>query len=108
MRRSYFYAAFIDCNGRRVAAIYNSFPAFYSDTFSPDVEILNIIPFSLSGKTYAERKAAAADIVKDFQAADASNGGGLSWAELYTVQRIFKTWARRYGLTAEFKENAII
>ncbi len=83
----------------------NEISIFYAATFSPDIEY-NILPFKLSGKTYAERKNAARNLAIEYQAI--TNCGGLSYLELNTIQSYFETIAARYGLIQEYRENAII
>ena len=70
-------------------------------------EICCYIPLTVSGKTYAERKADLQD-----KAIEWSNNNGLggdwSYGELATIQEFFETNGKRYGLLKEFRENAII
>jgi len=86
--------------------IYNSYEQFAKDTFSPDIDILSIIPLKVSGKTYQERKEDLRN-----KAVEWSNVGGLycdcSWNEAAIISNFFETSGRRYGLLKEFQENGI-
>lgn len=77
---------------------------FHAATFSPDIEY-EILPFKISGKTYAERKNAARQLAIDYQY---TNCGGLSCMELSRINNYFETIGARYGLITEYRENAII
>lgn len=92
-------------SGREYCNLYlGEYARFISDTFSPDIEY-NILPFKLSGKTYAERKNAARNLAIDYQYTDC---GGLSYGELSAISAYFENVARRYGLIQEYRENGII
>ena len=91
--------------GKTTSELYfNSWGQYFSDTFSPDTKIENVIEFKVKGKTYAERKANARQIAIDFQAGEFE---GLSYYELYLIQNYFEKVGKRYGLLEEFKENCI-
>lgn len=61
------------------------------------------------GKTYAERKANAAELAKELQNVESDlNGGGLSWGEYNIITDFFEEVGRRFGLLREFRENGII
>lgn len=68
--------------------------------------ILLYIPFTVSGKTYEERKA---DI--ESKAIEWSNSLGYypnwSYGELADISDFFYTYGRRYGLLTEFRENVV-
>ena len=68
--------------------------------------ILCYIPFKVSGKTYAQRKA---DL--EAKAIDWSNRQGdypaWSYGELTEIYDFFEVNSKRYGLLKEFRENAI-
>lgn len=88
--------------------IYNniSFNDLVTDYGIEEDDILLYIPFKVSGKTYAERKA---DI--EAKAIDWSNNLGeypaWSYGELADIQEFFEKNGKRYGLLREFRENAI-
>ena len=75
-----------------------------AELFDPDVEPLEIIPLTIGGGTYAERKARARALAISIQAADV---GGLSYGESAILGYFFAAAGRRYGLLREFRENAI-
>ena len=64
------------------------------------------IPLTVSGKTYAERKADLQNKAIEWSYADGV--GAWSYSELADIQSFFETQGRRYGLLNEFRENAII
>lgn len=78
---------------------------FHKDTFSPLISDLEILKFSISGKTYKEKKENARDLAIDYQL----NFSGLSWSygELVEINDYFEKIGKRYGLLQEFKENGI-
>ncbi len=81
---------------------------YYMDTFPPDVETLEIIPFQLHGKTYADRKESVRQLAIDFQnCEDGSADINLSYRELSYIQGFFETYGKRYGLLREFRANGI-
>lgn len=80
--------------------------AFESDTFSPDTKNIDILDFSVRGRTYEERKADAREKALVFQYDFAC----LPWSygELATIAEQFEKIGKRYGLLKEFKENCIL
>lgn len=98
-----FYAAFT-IEGQTHSNLYNNFEQFHRDTFSPETEIHAIIEFKTHGKSYTERKESARSTAANFQAAQLP---GLSWGELAEITAFFERVGKRYGLIAEFRENAI-
>jgi len=61
------------------------------------------------GKTYAERKANAAELARELQSIESeTSGGGLSWGEYSIITDFFEEVGRRFGLLREFRENCII
>ncbi|MBO5918729.1 MAG: hypothetical protein J6Q14_08195 [Oscillospiraceae bacterium] len=93
---------------QREENFYRSWDEYYSDTFSPDVEALMLLPFEIHGKTYAERKESLRNLAIDFQDADDGDADlWLSYGELSDIQDYFNRMGRRYGLLREFRENAI-
>lgn len=92
-------------DGKTTTELYfNNWRQYFSDTFSPDTKIENIIEFKVKGKTYAERKANASQLAIDYQ-----TGGfeDLSYYELYLIEQFFEKVGKQYGLLEEFKENCI-
>lgn len=91
--------------GEMVDKLYTFDTDFFRDTFSPDIEILTIIFFEISGKTYKERKNNL-----QFLAISFSNQSweGLYYSDLQDITEWFGMNAKKYGLTKEFKENGII
>lgn len=92
-------------NGTKTGFLFNSYDNFFNATFNPEINVTCYIDFKIHGKTYAERKACAAEIAKEFQAEQAP---GLSWGEALKIQFYFDNLAHRFGLVKEFQENCII
>ena len=99
-----FYAKYRDINGEEVAKLYDLPEEYYADTFSPEVEPLTVIDFAVKGKNYRERQSSVRETAIDFQIAD---DGGLSMEELGRILYWFTTQGKRYGLSKEFRENAV-
>lgn len=78
---------------------------WFKDTCNMNVSDIEILDLSVKGKTYAEKKAYAEELAKDYQ----YNFACLNWSygELYEIGNFFETIGKRYGLLKEFKENAI-
>ena len=99
-----FYAKYRDINGKEVAKLYDRGEDYARDTFSPLVEPLTVINFSVKGNNYRERQSSVRETAIDFQIADE---GGLSMEELGRILNWFHEQGKRYGLLKEFQENAI-
>ena len=86
--------------------LFHSWEEFYKATFSPaDLEKVTFVrDFSISGKTYAERKENARNLACDIQG---NEQGSLSWAEYAEIGEYFNKIGKRYGLLREFEENGI-
>lgn len=78
---------------------------WHEETFSPEVNIIGILDFKISGKTYEERKASAEDLAKEWQLYYSYYE--WSYGELGAIYDYFKTIGKRYGLLRVFKENGI-
>ena len=68
-------------------------------------EVIDFIPLTVSGKTYAERK-----VDLEGKAIEWSYAGGVacwSYGELADIQGFFEANGKRYGLLREFHENGI-
>lgn len=99
---------FKDPDNNLQAWIYNGMEYFIQDTFSPDCEIIACLGFSISGSSYNEKKENARNIVIEFNSIVCENSIDLSYSEWGTIAGIFEGYAKKYGLTKEFKENCII
>lgn len=99
-----FYAKYRDINGEEVAKLYDRGEDYARDTFSPLVEPLTVIDFSVKGKNYRERQSSVQTIAIDFQVADI---GGLFMSDYDRIGGWFTTQGKRYGLLKEFRENAV-
>ena len=85
---------------------HGGFEAFQKDTFRPDTKNIQLLNLSVSGRTYAERKANAEEKALIFQ----YDFSWLSWSygELATICEQFQKIGKRYGLLKVFKENCIL
>ena len=99
-----FYAKYRDINGEEVEKLYDRGEDYARDMFSPLVEPLTVIDFSVKGKNYRERQSSVETTAKDFQAADI---GGLFMSDYAWIGDWFTTQGKRYGLLKEFRENAV-
>lgn len=99
-----FYAKYRDINGEEVAKLYDRGEDYARDMFSPLVEPLAVIDFSVKGKNYHERQSSVQTIAMDFQTADI---GGLFMGDYARIGEWFTVQGKRYGLLKEFRENAI-
>lgn len=63
-----------------------------------------LLPFRITGGTYAERKECLRDLAIDFQNTEC---GGLTYGEHAEVEDFFRRNGKRYGLLDEFNENGI-
>ena len=100
-----FYAKYRDINGEEVAKLYDWGEDYARDIFSPLVEPLTVIDFSVKGKNYRERQSSVETTARDFQAADI---GGLYMSDYARIGEWFTTQGKRYGLIKEFHENGIV
>ena len=100
-----FYAKYRDINGEEVAKLYDRGEDYARDMFSPLVEPLTVINFSVKGKNYRERQSSVETTARDFQAADI---GGLFMSDYARIGEWFSTQGKRYGLIKEFQENGIV
>ena len=99
-----FYAKFRAINGEEIGKLYDLWDEYHADTFSPLVEPLTVIDFSVKGKNYRERQSSVQTIAMDFQTADI---GGLFMSDYARIGDWFSTQGKRYGLLKEFRENAV-
>ena len=98
-----FYAK-LKQDGKETGVLYEDFQDYISDTFSPTVETMAIIPFTVHGSNYAERRENVRETAIEFSHAE---DGGLSYGELAAIGGWFEKMGKRYGLLKEFRENAI-
>ena len=86
--------------------VYFDWRAWHTDTWNPTIEIIGLLNFKISGKTYTEKKASLEDLAKDWQ----NNFACYAWGygELAEIYNFFEKNAKKYGLLKEFKENGII
>ena len=83
----------------------NGWKEYHADTFSPNTNIIGLLEFKLSGKTYEERKASAEDLAKEYQLYYSCYD--WSYMELTIIYDYFEKVGKKYGLLKVFKENAI-
>ena len=98
-----FYAK-LKQDGQETGVLYEDFQDYISDAFSPTVETMVIIPFTVHGSNYAERRENVRETAIDFQAADC---GGLYMSDYALIYDWFTKMGKRYGLLREFRENCV-
>lgn len=91
-------------SGDSMSCLFDSMGQLKDATSYPNVTAAHVYELKLNGKTYSDRRESLRNLAIDIQAAD---NGGLSYMEMYNLQRFFERNARRYGLLTEFHENAI-
>lgn len=95
-------------DGYTESNLYWYWDALYHDTFSPESEILFLLPFEIHGKTYRERKESLYNLAVSFQYNnDGDTDINLSYSEIGYIQEYFECMGKKYGLLREFKENCI-
>ena len=101
-----FLAVYEDADKNRDCGIYYSYEAYFKDTFCPDTRIIFTLDMSVSGRTYAERKADLQD-----KAIEYSNNMNeiypISLGEINEIADFFSVNGKRYGLLTDFHENCI-
>lgn len=72
-------------------------------------KLIEFITLEIKGKTYSEKSSYLRDLAIDFTLFNSSDCDiDLSMDEISNICAWFKEKARLYGLTNEFRENAII
>ena len=104
MKTVLLYAAYIK-DGKQESRLFYSFESYHAETFNPETVIQSLIDFSVSGKSYAERKSCLMDKAVGFST---ENKPGISYGELAEISAWFTRQARRFGMLREFAENGII
>lgn len=99
-----FYAKLKQGN-KETGVLYEDFRDYISDTFSPTVETMVIIPFTVHGSNYAERRENVRGTAMEFQTANDCDG--LYMSDMAQIYGWFEKMGKRYGLLKEFRENAI-
>lgn len=102
------YATYQDDN-KISEILFDSIADYNSFFWSPQCMPLETIELKATGKTYQQKKQSVRDVILDITAVEYEiNGIGLSYGEMQTLQGWCEDMAKRYGLTKEFQENAII
>ena len=104
MANTMFFASFKDAHGEEHANLYFDWEKYFTDTFSPECELIQLIKIAVHVKNYRERKNSLKEIAVEFSHNAVC---GLSYGELSHIQNFFETMGKRYGLLREFRENAI-
>lgn len=99
-----FYAKLKQRN-EETGVLYEDFQDYISDTFSPEVETMVIIPFTVHGSNYAERRENVRGTAMEFQTANDCDG--LYMSDMAQIYGWFEKMGKRYGLLKEFRENAV-
>lgn len=102
------FAKIKTADGHTESNLYWYWDALHADTFSPDSDVLFVLPFEIHGKTYGDRKESLRNLAIDFQY---NNDGDTDWqltyGELGYIGEYFERMGRKYGLLREFRENCI-
>ena len=99
-----FYAK-LKQDGKETGVLYEDFQDYISDTFSPEVETMVIIPFTVHGNNYAERRENVRGTAMEFQTANDCDG--LYMSDMAQIYGWFEKMGKRYGLLKEFRENCV-
>ena len=91
--------------GKKSSRLFQSWDSFHEATFSPEVEIVAMLPLMVHGNTYAERRESLRQLAIDVHAND---DGGLAWSEYTLIGDFFERNAKQLGLVCEFRENGVI
>lgn len=95
-------------NGYVEEHIYLTADEYIRDTCSPETEVLSLLPFRVTGSSYAERKESARNLAIEFQfSCDGDSDIQLSHGEWLYVGNWFQRAGKRYGLLREYRENAV-
>lgn len=102
------FAKIKTADGHTESNLYWYWEALRADTFSPDSEVLFVLPFEIHGKTYRERKESLYNLAVDFQHNnDGDTDVTLSYGEIGDISDFFEINGKKYGLLREFRENCI-
>ena len=99
-----FYAK-LKQDGQIIGNLYHDFQDYVNDTFSPEVETMAIIPFTVHGNNYAERRENVRGTAMEFQTANDCDG--LYMSDMAQIYGWFEKMGKRYGLLKEFRENCV-
>ena len=93
---------------KTTSVIYENEKDMIADAKKHDVSILFMLPFTIHGKTYSERRESLRDLAIDFQANnDGDTTYQLSMYECGMASDYFERNGKKYGLLREFRENCI-
>ena len=102
------FAKIKTADGHTESNLYWYWEALHADTFSPDSDVLFVLPFEIHGKTYQERKESLYNLAVDFQYNnDGDTDVTLSCGEIGYICNFFEFYGKKYGLLREFRENCI-
>ena len=97
------YGEFIQ-DGVSYCNLYSNWKEFYRDTFSPEIEIVDVFELKVSGKSYEEQQICLEDLAIRYSNCEKPD---LSYLELSTIEDWFYRKGKHYGLLTEFQINAI-
>ena len=84
--------------------IFDSMDDLMEFLYHDETTIDKVLPFTISGKTYAEKQSSLRSIAQEFQTLC---NGGLSYGELFEAESFFRENGKRYGLLEEFESECI-
>lgn len=95
-------------DNQTTATLYNNYVSYIQDTFSPDIEQIEIIDFKIKGKDYNQKKACLCDIAREYQNNYSIIDNCYYMSEVAEIGAFLEKNAKRFGCLQEFRENAII
>lgn len=101
-----FYAK-LKRDGQIVGNLYHDFQDYVNDTFSPEVETLEIVSFTVHGKNYRERRADVEDKAIICQNDYFDPDVEIDMFDWTDISSWFEKMGKRYGLLKEFRENCV-
>lgn len=102
---THYVVRFKDGLGKIITGVYTEL----DNEIETDSNVLSYVRLIVSGKNYNERKESARNLAIDTQNIISDTcDEGISWHEYLILSDLFETLGKRYGLTREFRENAII
>ena len=102
------FLATISRNGKEETSLYYDFATLYKDTFSPETEIVNFIPFQVSGRFFSEKQNSLRKTAIEFLKIDYNQAAELTGKELSIIHDFFEKNGRRYGMVKELRYMNIL
>lgn len=94
-----------NADGTMAGGIYNCPESWFSKTFSPELEVVEVISMKLSGSKYWQKQAALEEFIHSWFRTYSEYDIGWSYGEIAIVDEFISKNARRYGLVQELRNN---